>query len=61
MAIQDKDSKARANYRKKLKRVQFDVYPTETDIQKKLDELKEQGVPVAAYIKNLIRQDITKG
>ena len=61
MAIQDKDRKARANYRKKLKRVQFDVYPTETDIQKKLDELKEQGVPVAAYIKNLIRQDITKG
>ena len=61
MAIQDKDRKARANYRKKLKRVQFDVYPTETDIQKKLDELKEKGVPVAAYIKNLIRQDITKG
>lgn len=61
MAIKDKDRKARANYRKKLKRVQFDVFPTtEADIQKKLDEIKAQGEPIAAYIKRLIRQDIAK-
>lgn len=61
MSIKPTDRKARENYRKKLKRVQFDVYPTEQDIRDRLDERLEQGEPIATYIKRLIREDIKKG
>lgn len=58
MSIKPTDRKARENYRKKLKRVQFDLYPTEEDIKQRLDERSEQGEPTATYIKRLIREDI---
>lgn len=61
MSIKPGDRKARENYRKKLKRIQFDVYPTEQDIRDRLDERTEQGEPIATYIKRLIREDIKKG
>lgn len=58
MSIKDKDRKARANYRKKVEKVQFDLYPTDEDIKKRLEEIDE---PKATYIKRLIREDIKKG
>ena len=58
MSIKPTDRKARENYRKKLKRVQFVLYPTEEDIKQRLDERSEQGEPTATYIKRLIRKDI---
>lgn len=61
MSIKDKDRVARANYKKKLKRIQFDVYPTEEDIKQKLEERASAGEPLATYIKRLIREDIKKG
>lgn len=61
MSIKPTDRKARENYRKKLKRVQFDVYPTEEDIRARIEERLQQGEPTAAYIKRLIREDIKKG
>lgn len=61
MSIKPTDRKARENYRKKLKRVQFDVYPTEKDIRDQIESRLEQGEPVATYIKRLIREDIKKG
>lgn len=61
MSIKPTDRKARENYRKKLKRVQFDVYPTEEDIRERIEERLQQGEPTAAYIKRLIREDIKKG
>lgn len=61
MPIKDKDRVARANYKKKLKRIQFDVYPTEEDIKQKLEERSAAGEPLATYIKRLIREDIKKG
>ena len=60
MSIKQTDRKARENYRKKLKRVQFDIYPTEQDIREKIEEIEAQGDKVATYIKNLIREDIKK-
>lgn len=61
MPIKDTDRVARANYKKKLKRIQFDVYPTEEDIKQKLEERSSAGEPLATYIKRLIREDIKKG
>ena len=61
MPIKDTDRVARANYKKKLKRIQFDVYPTEEDIKKKLEERSAAGEPLATYIKRLVREDIKKG
>lgn len=60
MPIKDTDRVARANYKKKLKRIQFDVYPTEEDIKQKLEERSSAGEPLATYIKRLIREDIKK-
>jgi hypothetical protein len=57
MSIKDTDRKARANYRKKVERLQIDLYPTEEDIKQRLAEIQE---PKAAYIKRLIREDIAK-
>lgn len=57
MSIKDKDRKARENYRKKVEKVQFDLYPTDEDIKARLAELDE---PKATYIKRLIREDIEK-
>lgn len=62
MSIKDTDRKARANYRRKVTRVQFDIYPgTESDIKERLDKVKESGEATAAYLKRLIREDIEKG
>jgi hypothetical protein len=58
MSIKPTDRKARANYRKKVEKVQFDLYPTDEDIKKRLEEIDE---PKATYIKRLIREDIKKG
>lgn len=55
MSIKEADKKARANYRKKLEKVQFDLYPSETEIKEKLNSLT---IPKATYIKNLIKKDI---
>ena len=61
MSIKPTDRKARENYRKKLKRIQFDVYPTEQDIRERIEERVASGEAVATYIKRLIREDIKKG
>ena len=60
MAIKDKDRKARANYRKKVEKVQFELFPTDEDIKQRLAEAKETEGK-AAYIKRLIREDMKKG
>lgn len=60
MSIKPTDRKARANYRKKVERVQFDLYPTDEDIKQRLAEVKD-GEGKATYIKRLIREDIKKG
>ena len=49
-------NKAQSKYRKKLKRMTIEFYPTDQDILDKLDSVEsKQG-----YIKNLIREDIKK-
>lgn len=58
MAIKDYDRKARENYRKKVERKYIELYPTDEDIKKRLDERKEAGEPMTTYIKRLIREDI---
>jgi len=60
MAINDSDRKARANYKKKIKRVFLELYGTDEDIKQRLDKVKAEGEPVSTYIKRLIREDIEK-
>ena len=57
MSIKDTDRKARANYLKKVERLQIDLYTTEEDIKQRLAEIQE---PKAGYIKRLIREDIAR-
>lgn len=58
MSIKQTDRKARANYRKKVTELRIELYPTDEDIKKHIENLKE---PKATYIKRLIREDIAKG
>ncbi len=60
MAIKNTDRKARANYLEKVERVYIELYPTDTDIKKRLAKAAESGEPKASYIKRLIREDIAK-
>lgn len=52
----DAAKRAKARYRKKCKRYQFEVYPTERDIMERLDSVQNR----AGYIKALVRADIEK-
>ena len=61
MAIPEKDRKARANYKKNIKRVFLELYGTDEDIKERLEERKEAGEPMTTYIKRLIREDIENG
>lgn len=56
MAIKDTDRKARANYRKKVKRISIDLYPTEADLIAQLEKQPQKQT----YIKALIRDDMNK-
>lgn len=60
MSIKPTDRKARANYRKKVEKVQFELFPSDDDIKQRLAEVKETEGK-AAYIRRLIREDIKKG
>ena len=61
MAIPEKARKARANYKKNIKRVFLELYGTDEDIKERLEERKEAGEPMTTYIKRLIREDIENG
>ena len=60
MAIKDTDRKARANYKKKVEIVRFELYPTENDIKEHLANIVSAGGTKAGYIKDLIRKDMRK-
>ena len=61
MAIKDSDRKARENYKKKVRRIYLELYPTDEDIKTRLDNRKDAGEPVTTYIKRIIREDIQNG
>lgn len=61
MAIKDHDRKARANYREKVERKYIELYPTDEDIKKRLEDRKNAGEPMTTYIKRLIREDMKNG
>lgn len=54
MSIKDTDRKARANYRKKVKRFTIEFYPTEADLFEHINKQPKKQT----YIKNLIRKDM---
>ncbi len=60
MAIKKTDRKARANYKKKVEVVRFELYPTEADIKEHLAAIVAAGGTKAGYIKRLIREDIKR-
>lgn len=53
--IKDGDRAARVRYRKKIQRLEVELYPTDQDIK---DHLAALDKPRATYIKQLIRADI---
>lgn len=61
MAIKDSNRKARENYKKKVRRVYVELYPTDEDIKARLDDRKDAGEPATTYIKRIIREDIQNG
>lgn len=61
MAIPEKDRKARANYKKNIKRVFLELYGTDEDIKEHLEKKKAAGEPMTTYIKRLIREDMKNG
>lgn len=61
MAIPEKDRKARANYKKNIKRVFLELYGTDEDIKEQLEKKKAAGEPMTTYIKRLIREDMQNG
>lgn len=61
MAIPEKDRKARANYKKNVKRIFLELYGTDEDIKEQLEKRKAAGEPVATYIKRVIRADMKNG
>lgn len=54
MSIKPTDRKARANYRKKVKRFTIEFYPTEADLFEHINKQPKKQT----YIKNLIRKDM---
>lgn len=60
MAIKDTDRKARANYKKKVEELRVELYPTDEDIKKRLEERIAAGEKKAAYVKRLIREEAEK-
>lgn len=57
--INPKDRTARANYKKKVRRIFLELYPTDEDIKQHLDNRAAAGEPITTYIKRLIREDMT--
>lgn len=53
----DAQKRAKAKYQEKVRTFRIDVYPTETDILKKLTSVDKYST----YIKNLIRADMERG
>lgn len=60
MAIKPADRKARSNYKKKVKRVALELYPTDEDIKHRLDSRLADGEQMGTYLKRLIREDIAR-
>lgn len=55
------DQKAkRREYERGLKRVLVTLYPADEDIAERLDKVKEKGLGHAEYIRELIREDMTR-
>lgn len=54
MSIKPTDRKARANYRKKVKKFQIEFYPTEAELYEHINKQPKKQT----YIKDLIRKDM---
>lgn len=53
-----KDAKAR--YKAKIRTIRVDLYLKDQDIKDELDRKVASGTPVAAYIKQLIRDNMDR-
>ena len=57
MSIRPSLKKAKDKYKKKVTVLRMELYPTDEDIKKRLEDIDE---PKATYIKRLIREDMKK-
>lgn len=58
--MKDYQKRAKNKYRKKIVNLRVELYPTDTDIIKRMTDRKNAGEGKATYIKRLIREDIQK-
>lgn len=56
--MNDSAKKAKAKYRKKIKELRVELYPTDADIKKRIAERQNLGEGKSTYVKRLIREDI---
>lgn len=57
----ESQKRAQAKYKKKVQKIRFDLFPTDTDIKEHLEAKKAAGEPTATYLKRLIREDMKRG
>lgn len=60
MAIKNTDRVARANYKKKTQTIRIELYGTDEDIKEHIATIKDNGVSVQGYLKELIRADMKR-
>lgn len=52
--------KAKRKYQQKLRRLTVTLYPADADIQRHIEEREARGLGYAEYIRQLIREDMSK-
>lgn len=58
--MNESQRKAKNKYRAKVTALRLELYPTDEDIKKRIEERLIAGEQKASYIKRLIREDIKR-
>lgn len=60
MPMTEAQKRAKRNYQRKLKKILVTLYPADQDIADRLEKVKERGLTEIEYIRELIREDMTR-
>jgi hypothetical protein len=55
------ERRAKNTYKKKIKRLFVELYPTDEYIKQRLEERNAAGEATSTYIKRIVREDIKDG
>lgn len=59
--MKEAERQTKNRYKKKIKRLFIELYQTDEDIKRQLEERNAAGEPTSTYIKRLLREDIKNG